>query len=176
MHKMNKAEELLASGNYLEAKELYEELDGYSNSGEQIKVIEGLERVKKGNFEEGINAILSNGVPVEITYELGGGGFSQPQTLMLGYTLSADLSIVPLSTVESVNVLSNENNVFLFTSKSEFDGLYVPNRNGYSFVEYKLENHKVAAIFARRRNHLFFVGVFVGFLARRRDEKARDRR
>ena len=142
MHKMNKAEELLASGNYLEAKELYEELDGYSNSGEQIKVIDGLERVKDGDFEEGINAILSNGVPVEITYELGGGGFSQTQTLMLGYTLSTDPSIVPLSTVESVNTLSNENNVFLFTSKSEFDGLYVPNRNGYSFVEYKLENHR----------------------------------
>ena len=142
MHKMNKAEELLANGNYLAAKELYEELDGYSNSGEQIKVIDGLERVKDGDFEEGINAILSNGVPVEITYDLGGGGFSQTQTLMLGYTLSTDPSIVPLSTVENKNALSNENNVFLFTSKSEFDGLYVPHKNGYSFVEYKLENHK----------------------------------
>jgi len=139
MHKMNKAEEFLADGNYSAAKDLYGELDGYGNSVEKLGVIDGLEQVNIGNFEQGINAILSSGVPVEITYELSGGSFDETKTLMLGYTLSTDATIVPLDLSQNVSVLSNENNVFLFTSKSEFKGLYVPTKHDYTFVEYKLQ-------------------------------------
>jgi len=139
---MNKAEEFLADGNYSAAKDLYKELDGYSDSEKQIKVIEGIEKVKGGNFEEGITAILSNGIPVEITYSLDGGDLSTTQTLMLGYTLSTEPTIVPLSGIQESSTLSDTPNVFLFNSQSEFDGLYVPTKNGYSFVKYELEKHE----------------------------------
>ena len=173
--KYHNAVSLMNGGKYEEAVSIFEALDGYKDSNEQISnckykialalvdekkyegaitileslvglenkqqiisVIQAIIQVEDRAFEAAIKTLLAAGVPVELTYQTAGGSLTDTQTLSLGYTLSLDDSILPLSTERST---TSEQTVFTLTQSSNFTGLKTPGRNGYRFVEWELDTY-----------------------------------
>ena len=138
MIRFYKADKLFAEGKYAEADSIYKELDGFGKSDQRISAVKAIDQVEDKKFEEGVKTLLAAGVPVELTYQTAGGNLTDTQTISLGYTLSLDDSIVPLSAEKST---TSEQTVFTFTQSSDFTGLKTPGRNGYRFVEWELDTY-----------------------------------
>ena len=139
MLRFNKADKLFAEGKYDEANRIYQELDGFGDSNQRILTVKAIDQFEDKKIEDGIKTLLSAGVPVELTYQTEGGSLTETQTLMVGYTLSTDNFVVPLS-AEQVTTTS-EQNVFTFTQSSDFTELKTPGRNGYRFLEWILDTY-----------------------------------
>lgn len=139
MLRFNKADKLFAEGKYEEANSIYRELDGFGDSDQRISTVKAIGQIEGKKLEDGIKTLLAAGVPVELTYQTEGGSLTETQTLMAGYTLSLDNSVVPLS-AETLATTS-EQNVFTFTQSADFTGLKTPGRNGYRFLEWVLSTY-----------------------------------
>ena len=140
MLRFNKADKLFAEGKYDEANQIYKELDGFGDSNQRISIVKAIDKLEEKKLEDGIETLLTAGVPVELTYRTKGGSLTETQTVMVGHTLSLDNSIVSLNAEEEV-VIPSAQNVFTFTQISDFTGLKVPGRNGYRFLEWVLDTY-----------------------------------
>ncbi len=140
----NKADKLFNSGEYDSAMQIYGELDGFSESEQRIAVLKGIGQIDDASFEDGIKTILAAGVPVKLTYGMGGGDFSgeehislpgKPNTINL--SVSGATNVVPLTETDSVP----ETTEFTYNSSADFAGIQTPGRNGYRFVQWELESY-----------------------------------
>lgn len=148
----NNANDLLNSGKYDEALGIYENLNGFGDSEQQIAVIEGIEKIEESEFEEGIKNILSSGVPVEITYSLNSGILSDNESLAkntkhdnVNYSV-LNSAVFPRNTFFASEKIENDSDeIILFESVDDFDGLMSPSKNGYRFVEWVLDSYQYNA-------------------------------
>ena len=141
----NKADELFNAGKYDEAKKIYQDIGGFSDSEQRITVLDGIEMIDDTDFEEGIEKILSAGVPVKLTYGMGGGDFSGA-TYFSAPQEESDSSITLLNASTNSNVTSlaiaasvPETVEYTYNSSADFSGIQTPDRSGYRFVKWKLE-------------------------------------
>ena len=117
MIRFNKADKLFTEGKYDKAKIIYQELGGFGKSDMRVATINAIGQVEEKQFERGINTLLAAGVPVELTYQTGGGSFGGTQGIF------------------------NDQKTVVFTTPSDFTCLTTPERNGYRFLEWVLDNY-----------------------------------
>ena len=144
----NKADELFNAGKYDEAMEIYKDIGGFSESEQRITVLTGIDNIDNAKFEDGIKKILSAGVPVKLTYGMGGGDFSgatylsAPQESDNGgialLSASDTSNVTPLATTTASVPETVE---FTYNSSADFSGIQTPGRSGYRFVEWTLETY-----------------------------------
>ena len=156
----NKADELFNAGKYDEAKKIYQDIGGFSDSEQRITVLDGIEMIDDTDFEEGIEKILSAGVPVKLTYGMGGGDFSGA-TYFSAPQEESDSSITLLNASTNYNVTSlaiaasvPETVEYTYNSSADFSGIQTPDRSGYRFVKWKLDtyNYQVEGTFEIKLN------------------------
>ncbi|MBQ8392437.1 MAG: InlB B-repeat-containing protein [Clostridia bacterium] len=136
------ADDLLVQGKYDEALKIYKDLDGFSNSDQRISVAKGAKQIQNGNFKGGINAILSAGVPVTLTYNMGGGDFSGNAYLSANggsvastpslLSSTGNTVVVPLADGPAATVVEN------YAAGSSLKDIKTPGRQGYTFIKWKL--------------------------------------
>ncbi len=157
----NKADELFNAGKYDEAMEIYQDIGGFSDSEQRITVLTGIEKIDDAAFEEGIEKILSAGVPVKLTYGMGGGDFSGTTYLsapqeennngIVLLSASTTPNITPLATTTASVPETTE---FTYNSSADFSGIQTPGRSGYRFVKWELEtyNYQIGGTFEMKLN------------------------
>ncbi|MBR7112067.1 MAG: InlB B-repeat-containing protein [Clostridia bacterium] len=151
----NKADELFNAGKYNEAKKIYRDIGDFSESEQRVAVLNGINKIDNTNFEAGIKEILAAGVPVKLTYSMGGGDFSgttylsAPQDNANGASLP--LGEAPSSSVTALAATANvpETTEFTYNSSADFSGIQTPGRNGYRFVKWELNtyNYQIGSTF-----------------------------
>ena len=154
MIQYNKADALFNEGKYEEAMAIYKDIGGFSESEQRITVLNGIKEIDKASFDDGIKTILSAGVPVKLTYAMGGGDFSGA-TYLSAPDENSESGITLLSaSTSNVTPLAAETTVpetveVTLNSSADFAGLQTPGRNGYRFVEWKLDtyNYQVEGTF-----------------------------
>ena len=77
--RFNQADALFNEGKYEEAMAIYKDIGGFSDSEQRITVLEGIKDIDNTNLDIGIRKILAAGVPVKLTYGMGGGDFSDTE-------------------------------------------------------------------------------------------------
>ncbi len=87
-NKYNDAMTLIDSGNYAEAKAILTDLEGFSDSENQITIVDAYIAFESQSYEEGITLLEGIGIPVNIRYDLDGGDSST-----LNYSLFVPLSL-----------------------------------------------------------------------------------
>ena len=156
----NQADKLFNEGKYDEAMEIYQDIGGFSESEQRIAVLNAIEKIDDTKFEDGIKEILAAGVPVKLTYGMGGGDFSgttylsAPQNdandgiMLLSASNTSD--IMPLASTSDVP----ETTEFTYNSAADFTGIQTPGRNGYRFVKWELDtyNYQVEGTFEIKLN------------------------
>lgn len=157
----NKADDLFNAGKYDEAMEIYQDIGGFSDSEQRITVLTGIEKIDDAAFEEGIEKILSAGVPVKLTYGMGGGDFSGTTYLsapqeennngIVLLSASTTPNITPLATTTASVPETTE---FTYNSSADFSGIQTPGRSGYRFVKWELEtyNYQIGGTFEMKLN------------------------
>ena len=140
----NTADKLFNEGKYDEAMAIYKDIGGFSESEQRITVLNGIKEIDKASFNDGIKTILSAGVPVKLTYAMGGGDFSGATYLSVPDESSESGITLLSASTSNVTPLAAETNVpetveVTLNSSADFAGLQTPGRNGYRFVEWKLE-------------------------------------
>ena len=157
----NKADELFNAGKYDEAMEIYQDIGGFSDSEQRITVLTGIEKIDDAAFEEGIEKILSAGVPVKLTYGMGGGDFSGTTYLsapqeennngIVLLSASTTPNITPLATTTASVPETVE---YTYNSSADFSGIQTPGRSGYRFVKWELEtyNYQIGGTFEMKLN------------------------
>ena len=157
----NTADKLFNEGKYDEAMAIYKDIGGFSDSEQRITVLNGIEEIDDASFEEGIKTILSAGVPVKITYGMGGGDFSGATYLSAPQESdNGGIALLSATTTSNVTPLAaTTENVpetveYTFNSSADFAGLQTPGRNGYRFVKWELEtyNYQVEGTFEIKFN------------------------
>ncbi len=157
----NTADELFNAGEYDEAKEIYNDLDGFSDSEQRITVLGGIEMIDNADFEEGVGKILSAGVPVKLTYGMCGGDFSGTSYLSVSQEKNDnEITLSSASTISNVDSLATttanvpETVEYTYNSSDDFRGIQTPGRNGYRFVKWGLEEYtyKVGDTFELKLN------------------------
>ena len=159
----NQADELFNAGKYDEAMEIYQDIDGFSDSEQRIKVLYGINCIDVNDFKTGIEIILSAGVPVKLTYGMDGGDFSGTEyanaqdenddRIVLanasGIPHVADPFFAPTNIPETVE--------FNYNSSTDFPGIQTPGRMGYRFVEWVLDSYsyQVDGIFELQLNAIW---------------------
>ena len=154
MIQYNKADALFNEGKYEEAMAIYKDIGGFSESEQRITVLNGIKEIDKASFDDGIKTILSAGVPVKLTYAMGGGDFSGATYLSVPDESSESGITLLSASTSNVTPLAAETNVpetveVTLNSSADFAGLQTPGRNGYRFVEWKLDtyNYQVEGTF-----------------------------
>ena len=149
----NQADALFNEGKYGEALALYKDIEGFSKSEQRIEVLIGIKQIDMADYDAGIKKILASGVPVKLTYGMGGGDFkgatyvSAPEdlteTLLSLMSASAPAETAVPETVEMT-----------FNSSADFTGFQTPGRNGYRFVKWELDayNYEVGGTFEIKLN------------------------
>lgn len=125
----DKATELFNAGKYEEAMAIYKDLDGFGNSANKISIIEAINTVEDGEYEEGIEKMLENGATVTILYDCNGGELTTTNAMSLLSSNGASL----MSAIEE-----NDENIFTYKNLNEFEGLKPSTRNGYVFSNWAL--------------------------------------
>lgn len=72
-NKYNDAMTLINSGNYAEAKAILSDIEGFSDSENQITIIDAYIAFESQDYEEGIALLEGIGIPVDVSYDLDGG-------------------------------------------------------------------------------------------------------
>jgi uncharacterized repeat protein (TIGR02543 family) len=72
-NKYNDAMTLINSGNYAEAKAILSDIKGFSDSENQITIIDAYIAFEIQDYEEGIALLEGIGIPVDVSYDLDGG-------------------------------------------------------------------------------------------------------
>ena len=160
MIRYNKADELFNAGKYDEAMEIYQDIGGFSESEQRIAVLNGIEKIDGTNFEDGIKEILAAGVPVKLTYGMGGGDFSGATYLSASQNDANDgIMLLSASNTSDVMPLASTSDVpetteFTYNSAADFAGIQTPGRNGYRFVKWELDtyNYQVEGTFEIKLN------------------------
>ena len=154
MIQYNKADALFNEGKYEEAMAIYKDIGGFSESEQRITVLNGIKEIDKASFDDGIKTILSAGVPVKLTYAMGGGDFSGATYLSVPDESSESGITLLSASTSNVTPLAAKTNVpetveVTLNSSADFAGLQTPGRNGYRFVEWKLDtyNYQVEGTF-----------------------------
>jgi len=70
------ANTLIANGQYEEARDIYERLGDYKNATKHIVVLDNMEKIDNGDYQDAVKNILTLGVPVKVNYVLDGGSFN----------------------------------------------------------------------------------------------------
>ena len=140
----NTADKLFNEGKYEEAMAIYKDIGGFSDSEQRITVLNGIEEIDEASFEEGIKTILSAGVPVKITYGMGGGDFSGTTHLSAPDENNESGIMLLSASTSSVTPLASETTMpeiveVTLSSSDDFAGLGTPGRNGYRFVKWEFE-------------------------------------
>lgn len=157
----NKADELFNAGKYDEAMEIYQDIGGFSDSEQRITVLTGIEKIDDADFEEGIEKILSAGVPVKLTYGMGGGDFSGTTYLSApqeennsGITLLSASTTSNVTSLAATTTSVPETVEYTYNSSADFSGIQTPGRSGYRFVEWELEvyNYQIGGTFEMKLN------------------------
>ena len=133
----NKATDLLNAGKYDEAMAIYKELDGFGNSTNKINVIEAINIVEDGDYENGIEELLENGATVTISYDTAGGELNTINTMSVR-SASATKGISLMSAITAYADDVNVETSFTYNNASEFEGLKPSTRNGYTFKKWTL--------------------------------------
>ncbi len=132
----NKATELLNSGKYEEAMDIYQNLDGFGNSDNKVKVIKAISYIENGNYRYGIRTLLENGATVTISYDCAGGELSNLNTASV-----RDISNqgeIKLMSFDTLSADESSNNSFTYNNANEFDDFKPTTRNGYKFKKWNL--------------------------------------
>ena len=157
----NKADELFNAGKYDEAMEIYQDIGGFSESEQRVTVLTGMDNIDNAKFEDGIKKILSAGVPVKLTYGMGGGDFSGATYLsatqeennngIVLLSASTTSDVTPLATTTASVPEATE---FTYNSSADFSGIQTPGRSGYRFVKWELEtyNYQIGGTFEMKLN------------------------
>ena len=159
----NQADELFNAGKYDEAMQIYQDIDGFSDSEQRIKVLYGINCIDVNDFKSGIEIILSAGVPVKLTYGMDGGDFSGTEyanaqdenddRIVFANASAMPHIIDPLSAPTEVS----ETVEFNYNSSADFSGIQTPGRMGYRFVEWVLDSYsyQVDGIFELQLNAIW---------------------
>ena len=142
----NTADNLVSDGEYDKAMAIYDKIGDFSNSEQRIAVINAIDSIEKAKFDDGIKKILDAGVPVKITYGMDGGDFSGADYLSApdnSVLLSNDSSAPKVDSTKTTN--TSKKNEFTYNSLKEFSGLQTPGKNGWRFVEWKLDSYSYQA-------------------------------
>ena len=132
--KYNKAEQLIAAGDYEAAAAIYNELDGFRSSETHLAVIDATEKLEAGKFEEAIREMLAAGVPVAVTYQTAGGEIAETDTVTALNDVT--LGLLSAETGGTANVTVN------FDAQHPFSGLATPTRGGYRFTGWQMADNK----------------------------------
>lgn len=135
---LKKANEMFLAGNYAGANEIYQKLGDFEDSRKRAETVKAIQQVQSGNQADAIRTLLGQGVPVEVTYQTEGGYAKELATAALGYTLSLDSSIIPLSL--GVDVRSADSITQTYNSTDSFADMLTLERDGYSFVKWTTES------------------------------------
>ncbi len=128
------AYQMIADGNYSEAKETLRDLGDFGTAQTDLTVLEAFDYFKyEEETETAIRAILDTGVPVTIAYHTGGGTLSTSATSDVPH---ADANIRVLS------ASSSDLKEFTYESLSEFRALATVSRSGYHFEKWELSTYK----------------------------------
>ena len=124
----NTADDLLNAGKYDEAKEIYQDIYGFSESEKRIVLLTGINYIDRAKFEAGIGKILSAGVPVKITYGMDGGDFGTQ-------SISEEVS-------------------YTYNISEDFSGIQTPEKRGCRFVKWELDayNYQIDGVFNIKLN------------------------
>ena len=158
LSKYSEADELFNAGKYDEAMKIYQELDGFSESNQRVTVLSGIEKIDDADFEKGIEKILSAGVPVKLTYGMGGGDFSGTEYVSANGKANTGIALLSTSMPNGIAPLKTSNvsetTEFIYNSSVDFSGIKAPTRSGYRFVEWKLEayNYQIGGTFELKLN------------------------
>ena len=140
----NTADKLFNEGKYEEAMAIYKDIGGFSDSEQRITVLNGIKEIDEASFEEGIKTILSAGVPVKITYGMGGGDFSGTTHLSAPDENNESGIMLLSASTSNVTPFASETTMpeiveVTLSSSDDFVGLGTPGRNGYRFVKWEFE-------------------------------------
>ena len=156
----NQADKLFNEGKYDEAMKIYQDIGGFSESEQRIAVLNAIEKIDNTKFENGIKEILAAGVPVKLTYGMGGGDFSGATYLSAPQNDANDgIMLLSASNTSDVMPLASTSDVpetteFTYNSAADFTGIQTPGRNGYRFVKWELDayNYQVKGTFEIKLN------------------------
>ena len=98
---------------------IYQDIGGFSESEQRIAVLNGIEKIDGTNFEDGIKGILAAGVPVKLTYGMGGGDFSGA-TYLSAPQHDANNGIMLLSASNTSDVTIPKTTEFTYNSAADF--------------------------------------------------------
>ena len=127
----NKATELFNAGKYDEAIAIYNKLDGFGESNNKINVIDAINTVEDGDYEDGIEKMLNNGATVTISYDCAGGELSTTNTKSVKATANSTKNVIIASAEDS-------STSFTYNNVNDFEGLKPSTRNGHTFKQWKL--------------------------------------
>ncbi len=154
----NKADDLFNQGKYEEAMEMYESLDGFSDSEERIIVLNSIKKIDNNDFETAVVDMLSAGVPVKIVYGMEGGDFSgAAYASVMNTQNSGNIALCTFfNTVYAAAPMSDSTDSpeFVYKNADEFSGLQTPGRKGYNFVKWELNAYvyKTGGMFELKLN------------------------
>lgn len=138
----NKADDLFNQGKYEQAMEMYEKLDGFSDSEERIIVLNSIKKIDNADFENAVKDMLVAGVPVKIVYGMEGGDFSgAAYTSIMNTQSSGNIVLCDFSNTvygSAQMSVSTDSTEFVYENADEFSGLQTPERKGYNFVKWGL--------------------------------------
>ena len=155
----SQADKLFNEGKYAEAMKIYQNIGGFSESEQRIHVLTGIKIIDAADYNKGIKTILAQGVPVKLTYGMGGGDFSGATYVSAPTTEGQTISLLSASDTPDVTPLATtpeapETTEFTYNTADDFTGLLTPGRNGYSFVKWELEaySYQVDGMFELKLN------------------------
>lgn len=122
-----KARQLVESGKFDEAKEIYSSIAWFSDSAKTVELLGIIESAQKQDLVQGITLLLERGIEVTLKYDL----------QSLNYSRQAVLSANAFQNASTEEVLS-------YTSLSQFNGLKVVERAGYENAIWGVKSTKVS--------------------------------
>ncbi len=126
----NDAYDYIERGDFALAKDVLTELNGFSDTETDLKVLYALDTIEGGNLVDGIKEILAGGVPVTVAYNTAGGTLSQTTADRAG-----NISLLSASSAPS------EHSSVTYENADTFSALSSVTRNGFVFDRWALNGY-----------------------------------
>lgn len=123
---------------YDEARNIYVELDGFFGSEKRIAVIDAISQIEDYSFEFTIRNLLSNGIPVELTYDCEGGSVDLNST---NSTSRSTIRVLSYHENDIESLCNTSNETIIYNESWEFSELKIPYRSGYTFQKWTLKEY-----------------------------------